>query len=351
MRTRLLLICSVLVPILMMIPLAGNGAVLSALNWQSPTSTPLQGKPASAPVLLTPAQGETVTSNEVVLSVAPMQDASIVEYFLYIDDAFLKQRLPVGESWTITLADYDYSWAARGLNVYGFGPVSERWDFSVAGSLTASPTATWSPTPSPTSNLSDAPFQLIAPLLGEQVESPVTFQVILGAGTFQLQSLEVFDSSVNQVLLLDSSTCCTANLPPGDYIWEATSCRPMGCATSPTYFFTVIGPTPTPERPPAPTPLSPPHRSQTDDSFPSFTWTSVSGAVNYRIMVFDHKHASERTVDLRENSLVPSIQLSTPLEPDRYFWRVRARANGVWSLWSIRFTLWVVDHILTPTPT
>lgn len=103
------------------------------------------------------------------------------------------------------------------------------------------------------------------------------------------------------------------------------------------------------ERPPAPTPLSPGHRSHTTDTSPTFFWSPVNGAVNYRIMVFDHKLPSVRTVDIRQNTPNTFIVLSNPLQPDRYFWRMRARAQGTWSRWSIRFTLWV-DEIL-PTPT
>lgn len=98
-------------------------------------------------------------------------------------------------------------------------------------------------------------------------------------------------------------------------------------------------------RPPAPTPLSPPHQSHTTNPFPTFAWTSVSGAVNYRIMVYDHKRVSERTVDIRQNSAVSSIQLNGPLQSGRYFWRMRAWVQGVWSRWSNRFTLWVDDDV------
>lgn len=95
-------------------------------------------------------------------------------------------------------------------------------------------------------------------------------------------------------------------------------------------------------RPAPPTPLSPAHQSHTSDPSPVFSWTTVAGATNYRIFVFDDKVASQRTVDIRENSGGPaSMTLSQPLDPGRYFWRVRSRVNDVWSKWSDRFTLFI----------
>ncbi|MCI0713023.1 MAG: M1 family metallopeptidase, partial [Chloroflexi bacterium] len=95
-------------------------------------------------------------------------------------------------------------------------------------------------------------------------------------------------------------------------------------------------------RPPRPVPLSPAHQSHTSDPSPVFSWTSVAGATNYRLFVFDDKSPSQRTVDLRENSGGPtSMALSQPLDPGRYFWRVRSRVNDVWSKWSDRFTLFI----------
>jgi hypothetical protein len=105
-----------------------------------------------------------------------------------------------------------------------------------------------------------------------------------------------------------------------------------------------------------PVPISPPHRSRTTDPFPTFAWTPVSFANNYRVFVFDDKVAASRTVDIRQNSGGPTtMQLSTPLPDRRLFWRVRGRTNRVWGLWSIRFTLFKDPvaplTVSTPVPT
>lgn len=91
-----------------------------------------------------------------------------------------------------------------------------------------------------------------------------------------------------------------------------------------------------------PVPLSPAHRSRTTETNPTFTWTGISGTSNYRIFIFDDKVVASRTVDIRENSGGPTqLTVSTPLPVGRLFWRVRGRQNRIWSLWSVRFTLFV----------
>lgn len=94
-----------------------------------------------------------------------------------------------------------------------------------------------------------------------------------------------------------------------------------------------------------PVPVAPAHRSRTTNPFPTFSWTGISNTNNYRVFVFDDANPIDRTVDLRQNSGGPTtLTLITPLPDGRLFWRVRARQNRVWSLWSIRFTLFKDPH-------
>ncbi|MCI0712553.1 MAG: hypothetical protein L0154_20525 [Chloroflexi bacterium] len=105
-----------------------------------------------------------------------------------------------------------------------------------------------------------------------------------------------------------------------------------------------------------PVPLYPAHQSHTTSAFPLFSWTGISIANNYRVFVYDDANPASRTVDIRQNSGGPtSMQLSTPLPDGRLFWRVRGRQNRLWSLWSVRFTLFKDPAppltITTPVPT
>jgi hypothetical protein len=105
-----------------------------------------------------------------------------------------------------------------------------------------------------------------------------------------------------------------------------------------------------------PVPLAPAHQEHTINPFPSFAWTEITGANDYRVFVFDDTVMANRTVDIRQNSgAVTSMALNTPLPDGRLFWRVRGRQNRIWSLWSVRFTLFK-DPVapftgITPVPT
>lgn len=95
---------------------------------------------------------------------------------------------------------------------------------------------------------------------------------------------------------------------------------------------------------------SPTHQSQMTNPFPMFSWSPLQDANNYRIFLFDDPDPGTRLVDIRENSGgVTQMTLSQPLTPGRYFWRVRARQNRIWTLWSYRWTLFIIS--ITPEPT
>jgi hypothetical protein len=96
-------------------------------------------------------------------------------------------------------------------------------------------------------------------------------------------------------------------------------------------------------RPPErPMPQSPQHRATVTTPTPTFTWTAIADANNYRVLLFDDKVAANRTVDIRQNSGGPTqLTLNQALGTGRYFWRVRGRVNSVWGYWSVRSTLFV----------
>ncbi|MCI0713471.1 MAG: hypothetical protein L0154_25160 [Chloroflexi bacterium] len=103
-------------------------------------------------------------------------------------------------------------------------------------------------------------------------------------------------------------------------------------------------------------PLLPAHQARLTTPNPLFSWTSITNASRYRVMVFDDKVAATRTVDIRQNTSGAETQLTLTqsLSVGRYFWRVRGRQNRVWSLWSIRFTLFIdpvsAFTVSTPVP-
>lgn len=91
-----------------------------------------------------------------------------------------------------------------------------------------------------------------------------------------------------------------------------------------------------------PVPLTPAHQSRTTNPNPTFTWTGIAAASNYRVFIFDDANPGDRTVDVRQNSGGPTqLTVATSLPVGRVFWRVRGRQNRLWSLWSNRFTLFI----------
>lgn len=106
-----------------------------------------------------------------------------------------------------------------------------------------------------------------------------------------------------------------------------------------------------------PQPQLPAHRSRTTKRFPVFSWTPIPNANTYRVFVFDDRVATNRTVDMRQNSIGAATELvfAQPLPIGRLFWRVRGRVNRIWGYWSIRFTLFVdpvpAQFVQTPAPT
>ena len=95
--------------------------------------------------------------------------------------------------------------------------------------------------------------------------------------------------------------------------------------------------------------LWPPHLYRTTNPHPYFSWTAITDASNYRVFLFDDKVVANRTVDVRQNSGGPTnLTMTQSLMPDRYFWRVRGRQNRIWSLWSVRFTLFVDPVVFAP---
>jgi hypothetical protein len=102
-------------------------------------------------------------------------------------------------------------------------------------------------------------------------------------------------------------------------------------------------------RPSPPTLLAPPHRLHTTTTLPTFTWSQVNGTDIYRLWVY----SKNRTYIFKTRTFgetATSYTMTTPLTPNHYLWRTRARnsINQLWSLWSLRYTLFVESVALSP---
>jgi hypothetical protein len=92
---------------------------------------------------------------------------------------------------------------------------------------------------------------------------------------------------------------------------------------------------------PSPDLLAPGHRTHTTDTTPIFSWSTVSGAQSYRLLI----HLEDRSFEYKKRVFVPNYTLTSAeaLSPAKYLWRVRTQDQtcSTWSQWSTRHTLFI----------
>ncbi|MEM3513766.1 MAG: Ig-like domain-containing protein, partial [Candidatus Hadarchaeum sp.] len=120
-------------------------------------------------------------------------------------------------------------------------------------------------------------------------------------------------------------------LPDGRYHWKVVSVVGSQLASSPVWSFTVD--TTPPE---APELLAPENNATLTDNTPTFSWSSLSDAVNYRLVVDEDQDFSSPLFDnLTSNT---TFTLPFDLSPGSYYWKVYAvdrasneNASPVWT--------------------
>jgi hypothetical protein len=90
-----------------------------------------------------------------------------------------------------------------------------------------------------------------------------------------------------------------------------------------------------------PTLISPAHRAHITDTTPKFTWSSVTGALSYRLMIY----LEDRSFEYKKRTFNTTYTLTNAeaLTPAKYLWRVRTQDEGcsTWTTWSTRNTLFI----------
>jgi hypothetical protein len=88
----------------------------------------------------------------------------------------------------------------------------------------------------------------------------------------------------------------------------------------------------------APNLISPPHRTHTTNTIPTFFWTAVDDAEVYQFMLY----LEDRSFVFRQQRLGTAYTPTTPIAANQYVWRVRAKGEiNKWGKWSRRYTLFV----------
>lgn len=83
-----------------------------------------------------------------------------------------------------------------------------------------------------------------------------------------------------------------------------------------------------------PIPISPTNNSTISDQTPTFTWTAVTDATSYKLILVDNAKAPLRTLEILHFTPNTSATLAQVLPPGQYYWRVAARIGYVYTPWS-----------------
>jgi len=210
------------------------------------------------------------------------------------------------------LAPGNYHWRVRATNSCGDGSWSSTWSVTIL----STPSATSLSAPSNGSSTCDTtPY--------------FDWSSVSGATSYHIQvdDNSSFGSPGIDTTTSNSNYTSGSALSPGTYYWRVRASNSCGDGSwSPTWSFTIVS------TPAAPSLSSPPNASETDDTTPTFSWSSVSGATSYRIQVDDDFGFSSPEIDqtTSSTSYTPGSELP---DGDTYYWQVQASnscGSGPW---------------------
>ncbi|HVO70213.1 MAG TPA: M6 family metalloprotease domain-containing protein [Aggregatilineaceae bacterium] len=287
--------------------------------------------PPQAPLLLSPAGGERLSTTTPQLTWGDVQGA--YQYQVQIarsssfshplQDVTLSPGDPLAYTASALADGGTYYWRVRALNGMG---VTGTWSGARSFVLT----------------------QLAAPALLDPAggirtadQRPTfSWKPVAGADHYQIQFGAVSSFAIIELLDAASDTTYTpaSALPDGGHFWRVRAVSPEGVggrwSSTRSVIVDITGP-------PAPVLLSPANDSGTRDGTPTFSWKSASSAVRYDVRVL----ASDESTVLWENTTAnTSITLpaASALSYGEYYWKVQAEDSvgnpGAWSALN-RFTI------------
>lgn len=157
------------------------------------------------------------------------------------------------------------------------------------------------------------------------------------AGGAQTYRLQVASDAGFGTMVFDDSTITGTSRQVGplsqetQYFWRVAARNAEGSSPySAVWSFTTVGPPP-----PAPGLISPPNGAQNVSVTPTLTWSSVSGATGYRLMVARDTGFTNVVYD--SSIITTSRQIGPLLSNTQYYWRVSASNPGGSGPFSVRF--------------
>jgi uncharacterized protein (TIGR02145 family) len=286
-------------------------------------------KGLGAPILLSPSNKEAINNNTPSFDWSDVDNAVIYE--LVVDDSSdfstpeISQNNLTSSSYIpdSSLSDNTYHWHVRCKDsASNWSPWSNKWSFTIDTQGPASPTLL---TPADSSTVTDN-----TPSFNwTDVSDAVSFELMVD------DSSDFSSPEINQNSLTDSSFTPDSSLSDDTYHWRVCCKDSMGNRGdwSSVWSFTIDT-----QGPVSPTLLTPADSSTITDNTPSFTWTDVSDAVTFELMVDDSSDFSSPEISkdgLTDSSFTPDSSLLD----DTYYWRVCCKDSvgnrGDWSsVWS-----------------
>jgi hypothetical protein len=253
-------------------------------------------------------------TNKYRVQVSTHQDFSAIDVK---DSTLTQQTLDISGLSTST----KYFWRAQSISADTVSDWSAARNFTTVPALAAAPVLTWP--------VNDTTYSSkITMLMWDGDPGAVTYHVQLSTDSGFATGLAVDDSTVSLKQLQTGPAPLSANTK---YFWRVNAKNAGGSSPwSARFSFTTY------KIPVAPA-LTAPAKDTTDQFIaPTLSWSTVTGAVNYRFQVSTQSDFS--SVDIKDlTQSATSYQLSGLIAKTKYFWRVRSVSPDTNSDWS---TIW-----------
>jgi hypothetical protein len=225
------------------------------------------------------------------------------------------------------LAPGTYHWRVFGSNTCGDGPWSAVWSVTVVEPVSAAP-------------------GLSSPADGSSTcDTTPTFDwsAVSGATSYRIQ---VDDDSGFGSPEIDTTTGVSeftpgAALPAGTYFWRVLGSNACGDGPwSADWSISVVVP------PLAPSLILPANGTSTTDTTPDLDWSSVSGAISYRLQVAEDPGFAPTEIDTTTTDSIYTP--ASPLALGWHYWRVRGSNSCGDGSWSMVHNYWIVTRLYLP---
>jgi len=292
--------------------------------WSSPWSFRTTAPPVPFVTLLSPVDGNTLSSNTPTLVWKITEGAAITRHVQVstsplMSPVFVQDSTLTADSMKLSglVPNTRYYWWVRAKNAVGVTAWTVPWSFTTAA-LPATP-ALLSPV--------NAAF-------GQPTSLTFSWGAVSGAATYDVQvsTSSTFGTTITEDSTLTSASKAITNLAAGStFYWRVRAKNAIGVGPwSGAWSLTTALP---PAAPSVPTLLSPANAGANQTLTPTLAWSTVSTAATYHVQV---STSNTFTAILSQDSTLTSdsMKLSGLGALTTYYWRVRAKNAGGVSSWT-----------------